>query len=232
MKPLRLSSLGAVLAALSLMIGCCNKEKQQIVELQAEYNRLAAQNSELRSKLSQTKTREEELARQTEAKDLQLSGKSEEISVLKGQLAAKPVPATPPDTPRAEGGWDIGKFADKITVGSDILFASGRATLTAKGKSTLSKIVADLRGKYRGMPVRVYGYTDSDPIKRTKRLWKDNLDLSSNRAMAVTRYLIDQGIDPDLVETIGMGASHFISANDSRTGKARNRRVEIVVIKE
>ena len=81
-------------------------------------------------------------------------------------------------------GWEEGKFGDLITLGSDILFSSGRATLTKNGQAALSRLVGDLNGNYAGFPVRVYGYTDSDPIRKSKKFWADNLDLSSNRSMA------------------------------------------------
>lgn len=231
MKRLGLSGVGAVLAMVCLLTaGCAQKEKQEIAQLHIKCNELSSQNSQLRGKLSQAKVREAELLSQVEGKDAEVSEKSGEVDRLKARLSAK---STPPSGAGASpGGWDVGKFADKMTVGSDILFASGRAALTARGKSTLGKIAADLRSTYRGMPIRVYGFTDSDPIIRTKKLWKDNLNLSANRAMAVTRYLIGKGIKPDAIETVAMGATNFVAKNDTRSNKAQNRRVEIVVIKQ
>jgi hypothetical protein len=211
MKRLGLSGVGAVLAMVCLLTaGCAQKEKQRIAELEAQYNSLSSQNSQLRGKLSQAKVREAELLSQVEGKDAEVSGKSEEVDRLKAQLAAKPTP--PPGAEKSPGGWDVGKFA--------------------RGKSALDEIAADLRSTYRGMPVRVFGFTDSDPIVRTKKLWKDNLDLSANRAMAVTRYLIGKGVKPDAIETVAMGATNFVTKNDTRSNKAQNRRVEIVVIKQ
>ena len=207
-----------VLAAVSMFNVGCNKDKEQLAALQNDYNSLANQNKDLRGQLSQAKTREAELLAQLEAKDAQLAGKDH---------GAAPAPAAP-----AGGNWDVGKFADRVTVGTDILFESGKATLSGKGKAALDKIVADLKGSYAGMPVRVYGYTDNDPIKKTKGLWQDNLDLSANRAMAVTRYLTEKGIQAETVETIAMGATHFVAKNDSKVDKAKNRRVEIVVVKQ
>jgi chemotaxis protein MotB len=81
------------------------------------------------------------------------------------------------------------------------------------------------------MTVRVMGYTDSDPIVKTKNLWKDNLDLSANRAMEVTRHLWSKGISAEHIETVAMGATHFMGPNTTKAGKAGNRRVEISVVK-
>lgn len=229
MKRLGLSGLAMLLAAISLTSsGCCKKEKQQITVLQAQYNELSNQNVSLKTELAQAKTREAELLSQVADKDVELSGKDQEIFHLEAGLKKTPVTVKTIASPE---GWDVGRFADKLVVGSDILFAPGRATLTAKGRTRLDRIVGDLKGNYPGRLVRVYGYTDSDPIRRTKNLWKDNLDLSANRAMAVTRYLAKKGIDREKIETIAMGAAHFIANNTTRASKARNRRVEIVVIK-
>jgi flagellar motor protein MotB len=79
--------------------------------------------------------------------------------------------------------------------------------------------------------VQVYGFTDNDPIVKTKKLWEDNLDLSANRAMMVTRELIRHGIAANRVETIAMGSTHPVASNSDKAGKAKNRRVEIVAIK-
>ena len=226
-----MNGLAAILALILVTTaGCGNQEKQQILALQNQYNELSMQNKDLRSKLSQAEVEKTQLESQLDAKNMALAGKGQEVMSLEAKLREKPVRIKPISV--AKEDWDVGTFADKIAVGSDILFASGRASLRAKGKERLDRIVADLRGTYAGLPVRVYGYTDSDPIKRTKKLWKDNLDLSANRAMAVTRYLTAKGIKAETLETIAMGATHFVTENKSAAGKAKNRRVEIVVIKK
>jgi len=231
MKRLALISLVGIVALSSLgMTGCAQKEKQEIAALQAQYNELSAKNKDLQAKLAQAKARQMDLESQLAqagTKDAELAEKDKEIARLQAEL----VQQTNLAAEKGSQVWDVGKFADKISVGSDILFASGRATLTSKGKAALDRIVADLKGRYAGLLVRVYGYTDSDPIKKTKKLWQDNLDLSANRAMAVTRYLVSKGIEAENVETVAMGATHFVAKNTS-AGKAKNRRVEIVVIKQ
>lgn len=103
--------------------------------------------------------------------------------------------------------------------------------LRSSGKRALGRITDELNGRYAGLPVRIYGYTDSDPIRRSKKFWKDNLDLSSNRAMAVVRYLISRGVPKENIESIGMGDSNPVASNSSKSGKSKNRRVEIVVVK-
>jgi len=218
----RCGVLAAALIATALSaIGCCDKEKRQIASLQGEYNELSNQNKDLRDQLSQAKTRQAELLADLESRGATIS----ELEKRKGEEKA------PKGGGPAAEGWEIGVHADRVTVGTDILFTSGKAALTSAGHAALDKIAATLRSTYAGLSVRVYGYTDSDPIHKTKNLWQDNLDLSANRAMAVTRYLRSKGISADSIETIGMGETHPVTSNASAAGKAKNRRVEIVVIK-
>jgi len=233
MRRLELIILPAVLtAALILPPGCAKKEKQQILQLEMQCNDLSIRNRDLQTKLAQSKTREKELestVAELGEKDATLSEKDRQIAQLEAKIrelnASSPVP-------EKSGPWDVGRFADRITVGTDILFPSGGANLTSRGKAALDQIAYDLKTKYRDLPVRVYGHTDSDPIRRTKKLWADNLDLSANRAMAVTRYLTSKGILAKHIETIAMGETHYIAPNNTRANKAKNRRVEIIVVKE
>ena len=84
-----------------------------------------------------------------------------------------------------------------------------------------------MKSKYAGRLIDVVGHTDSDPIKKSK--WKDNWELSAQRALAVTRYLVDKGIPAGSVRASGCGSARPVASNASSRGKARNRRVEIVV---
>jgi len=198
--------------------GCANKEKQELVALRGQYNELSEQNQDLQSQLAQSKAREAQVLSQLNDKTADLDAAKAEVQALK----SREVETTPVVSAQ---GWEAGLSADRVTVGSDILFASGKASLTSAGKAALDKIAADIRRSYPNMPVRVYGYTDTDPIKRSK--WKDNLELSSMRAMAVTRYLTSKGVNAKLVESIGMGEHHPVGGS-----KAKSRRVEIIAIKD
>ncbi|MGC9455325.1 MAG: OmpA family protein [Phycisphaerae bacterium] len=222
-----LKTLGGLLMALTaagMSVGCCEKEKQMLADVQAQYNELSEQNRDLRMRLSDCESRRSQLQSRLDEKDMQLAARSQEMRQLQQQLASQPEPTGQQD-------WERGLTGDRVTLASDILFASGSATLTSSGKQTLDRIAADLKNQYAGKPVRVYGYTDSDPIRQTREKWDDNLDLSANRAMAVTRYLIEKGLDEERIETIAMGATNFVASNASTQGKAKNRRVEIVVIR-
>jgi len=204
-------------------VGCCDNEKNQIQSLSQEYNELAQKNKDVNGQLAGIRARESQLMGQMDAKDLQLTALETENKELRAKLSSGPV--TPPS-----GTRETTVYTE--TVGTDVLFSAGRATLTSGGRTRLGSIAATLKSKYPGLAVRVMGYTDSDPIVKTKKLWKDNLDLSANRAMEVTRYLWGKGIPAKRIETVGMGATHFVASNASKAGKTSNRRVEIIVVRK
>lgn len=203
--------------------GCNQAELDQLKKDKTE---LQDQNKALKEALAAADERERENAAKINAmqgKEAELATLTAENEGLKRQLAQKPAASTA--TPTASG-WIASTFGDSVTVGGDILFGSGKAALTDAGKHRLDQIAKDLKTTYAGRPVRIYGHTDTDPI--TKSNWDDNLELSANRAMAVTRYLRTKGINTKLVETIAMGEYH---PEPGAKDKAKNRRVEIFVVK-
>ena len=116
-----------------------------------------------------------------------------------------------------------------VTLENTILFASGKAEVKSSVISELDKIASVLQQRYRDKDVSVVGHTDTDPINKTKDLWKDNWDLSSARSLAVLRYLVKRGIRPETIKAVAAGEFYPVADNSSANGKAKNRRVEIVV---
>jgi len=225
-------TVALVMAAMSAA-GCGKQEiKQlqgQVRALQDNVATLQAQKADAQQQLATAQTRGTELSGQLDAKDLEIESARtardkavSDLDALKKERAAGPGPG---------GGWKAGTIGVEISIGSDVLFSSGRATLTTAGKRTLSSVASNIMTNHPGKYIRIYGHTDADPIRKTKKLWSDNLDLSSNRAMAVTRYLISRGIKGSLIESIGMGATRPIAGNKSKADKKKNRRVEIMIIK-
>jgi chemotaxis protein MotB len=108
-----------------------------------------------------------------------------------------------------------------------ILFDSGKATLKSATSKELDKILSVIKQKYASKEIDVVGHTDTDPI--VKSSWKDNWELSAQRALSVTRYLIEHGIPEKQVRADACGSARPVASNASAEGKAKNRRVEIVV---
>ena len=116
-----------------------------------------------------------------------------------------------------------------VQIPDTILFDSGKATLKKTSISELNQVISTLKSdpKYSGKDIDVVGNTDSDPIKKSN--WQDNWQLSSERALTVLRYMIDQGIAPDRIRAVGAGEARPVAPNTSSSGKAKNRRVEVVI---
>jgi chemotaxis protein MotB len=110
-----------------------------------------------------------------------------------------------------------------------VLFGFGQAAIRTKGYAVLDKI-ADVVRKMP-YPIRVEGHTDNVPI-HTKQ-FPSNWELSTARAVNVLKYFADAGrIDPRRLSAVGYGESKPLVANDSPRNRAKNRRVEIVLMKE
>ena len=118
-----------------------------------------------------------------------------------------------------------------VTLEDTILFDSGKADLKKTSSAELDQIVSTLktRQEYAGKNIDIVGHTDTDPIRKTATLWKDNWELSSERSLTVLRYMVSHGIPAERVRAIGCGESRPVAPNTSAAGKAKNRRVEIVV---
>lgn len=116
-----------------------------------------------------------------------------------------------------------------ITMANDILFDSGKAKLKHNAHSVLKKIASVIKEAVPDRNIGVEGHTDNVPIKYSG--WKSNWELSSARATDVLHYLIDEcGIPPEKLSAIGYGEYRPIASNDTKTGRAKNRRVEIIIL--
>ncbi|MCK6459880.1 MAG: OmpA family protein [Planctomycetes bacterium] len=115
-----------------------------------------------------------------------------------------------------------------LVIASDITFNPGQADLNKKAEATLGKVVRTLKETKGVGKIRVEGHTDSDPIRKSG--YRSNEDLSLARANSVHNFLIAQGIDETIVEVAGYGDEKPAASNDTPAGKAKNRRVEIVLV--
>lgn len=115
-----------------------------------------------------------------------------------------------------------------ISVPTEITFGSGRADLTKGGKSALQAVARTLTADYGSGEYWIEGHTDDDPIKKSK--WGSNRELSIARAVAVLTFLVEEcGVPDDQCVVAGHGQYEPVAPNSSKTDKAKNRRVEIVV---
>ena len=204
------------LMSLSLLSGCTNWEKK--------YQALLVEHENLKGQLEYERGEKNQLANR-------ISQDQQTIEELQRQIEEQR--KTPADASGFGEGYDVAFDPDAgtitVTLPNAILFDSGKATLKTATSQELDHIRSVLREKYNGKKIDVVGHTDTDPIRKTKDKWKDNWELSAERALTVTRYLIGRGIAEDNIRAVGCGESRPIAPNSTTSGKAKNRRVEIVV---
>ena len=141
-----------------------------------------------------------------------------------------PPPPMPAPPPPIVGPQSISEQT-LLTMAADLAFPSGGFTLTRAGKAKIDEIIPALQGLPPGGKVVVYGYTDDQPVGKALKAKGivDNLDLSSKRANEVVRYLTSKGTNPSIVSAKGRGDTHPVAGNDTKQGRAQNRRIELVV---
>ena len=122
-----------------------------------------------------------------------------------------------------------GLQAVKVTFDSGILFATGSSTLSATAKNSLAKF-AEVLKQNTDCDVAVQGYTDNAGWKNStaEQSVQKNLNLSQERAQAVTNYLNSLGVSYNQIRsTTGFGEANPVADNSTAAGKAQNRRVEV-----
>lgn len=129
----------------------------------------------------------------------------------------------------------ISELQGKLTVNilDRVLFDSGAADLKPEGEAILKQI-AEVLAKYPERQIYVIGHTDNVPIRFSAfSRFANNWELSTGRALAAVRFLTEQaGVDPRRLAAVGYGEYHPVASNNSAEGRARNRRIAIVVMPE
>ncbi len=123
----------------------------------------------------------------------------------------------------------ISELRGKLTVNilDRILFDSGEAELKTEGQRILEKI-AGVLALHTNRQVHIIGHTDDVPIHRK---FASNWELSTARATAAVRFLQEQaGVDPRRLGALGYGQFHPIAPNTTAEGRAKNRRIEVVIL--
>ncbi|MGX2038906.1 OmpA family protein [Methylocaldum sp. MU1018] len=113
----------------------------------------------------------------------------------------------------------------RLEISDAILFDLASAELKPEGASALDRLAGVLGAQ--GGTIAVEGHTDDRPIATAK--FQSNWELSTARASAVTRYLIAHGVPPGRLRAVGLADTQPREANDTPAGRARNRRVSIVM---
>jgi chemotaxis protein MotB len=132
----------------------------------------------------------------------------------------------------SQGQVTISELKGKLTVNmvDAILFDSGKAEVKPVGLLVLQKVI-DILKTVKEKTIRIEGHTDNVQISGSlTRKYPTNWELSTARAVNVTRFLQQQGIDPAVLSAVGYGEFHPVAGNQTEEGKAHNRRIEIILV--
>lgn len=132
--------------------------------------------------------------------------------------------------PLAEGRVTL--VNGRIGISGSVLFALNSAQLQPEGHEVLKSLIEPLSDylQSHGQALMVSGFTDDQQVHGSNRRFADNWELSAQRALTVTRVLIDEGIPSSSVFAAAFGSEQPVSSNADEEGRARNRRVEITPV--
>jgi outer membrane protein OmpA-like peptidoglycan-associated protein len=118
-----------------------------------------------------------------------------------------------------------GKFLYEVVLSDDsVKFPVDKHALSPEAQQRLAELVTRLKGENKNVYLEIQGYTDSTGSA------DHNEKLGEQRAEAVRRFLSEQGVALNRMATISYGQDHPVAPNDTRDGRAQNRRVAIVVL--
>ncbi|KXS37078.1 MAG: chemotaxis protein MotB [Halomonadaceae bacterium T82-2] len=153
------------------------------------------------------------------ASPVRLDPAARDAALRVAEAASRPLPViNGVEVSRVKGGINL-------RIQDHLLFGSGDAALTGGGREMINQLVAILQ-RYDG-EISVEGHTDSVPIDTPR--FPSNWELSSARATAILRYLVQAGIDPERLRAVGYADTRPLQSNRSAAGRAANRRVEVII---
>lgn len=193
---------------------------QQVADLRTQLARLAAalDAAEVRNEAAQEKI--EDLGRRL---NVALAAKVEELSRYRSEFFGR--------LREVLGNRsDIRIVGDRFVFESELLFDLGSAEITPAGVEELDKLAVALKEITQEIPpdidwiLRVDGHTDQVPIRTAA--FRSNWELSAARAIAVVKFLIDQGVPPERLAATGFGEYQPLDTSTDALENPRNRRIE------
>jgi flagellar motor protein MotB len=120
----------------------------------------------------------------------------------------------------------------RIAISGSVLFALNSDQLQPEGRQLLQSLAGPLAAYLgnSGELLMVSGFTDDQPVSERNRQFQDNWELSAQRALTVTRALIEAGLPASSVFSAAFGPEQPVASNADAAGRARNRRVEIAPV--
>lgn len=197
-------------------------EQEKVRSLSAEIEKLNGEKAALLSDRKALKASVEDMERALAEMEARRAQAEARVAEYKSLLS------------RFQALIDAGKLRVKIVNGrmvvelaTDVLFASGDASLSKDGAAAVTE-VGKVLATIPDRSFQVEGHTDNVPIKTDR--FPSNWELASARAITVVHQLVGAGVAADRVSAASYGENRPVQANDTAAHKAANRRIEIVVV--
>jgi chemotaxis protein MotB len=172
---------------------------------------LEAENKKLKENVVQLQAKSQEVEKQSNTFQ-------ELVQEMKGEIA--------------QGQIAITELKGKLTmdVVDKILFASGESAVKKEGLAVLKRVVEILKN-VQDKNIRIEGHTDNIQITtKLAKVYPTNWELSAARAINVTKYLQQQGIDAKILSATAFGEFQPLADNSTAEGRAKNRRIAIILL--
>lgn len=218
---LLVAACGVPQAQYDAALSDASKEKGRAQALQDQLEKAQAENEKLRARPTaaeldaKTKEELEELRKQKAAADARLKTHDELVRRFRKMIDAGKLEIT------------VRRGQIVLALETDVLFDPGKTDVKAEGKTALKEI-ADAVKTVGGRRFQVAGHTDTTPIK-TKD-FPSNWELSTARAVVVVKLLAGEGVRPAVLSAAGYAEFDPVGNNMSANGRAKNRRIEIILL--
>jgi chemotaxis protein MotB len=239
------------LAAVGITLTGCVSQ-QEFKKVQAERDSLRSQVESARAEAEDFRNQLGEVSEQAKGKDEQITQLSSQNSELQSQLDeinkqyAEALERGHNPLPQAVTN-ELSEFASKnsdvlsfdsergiIKFKSDVSFPAGSTELTAKASEAINTLARILNeGGVKDYELMIAGHTDAMPVSRPETIragHKDNWYLSAHRAIAVGKALQKCQISPFRMAMVGYADQRPVASNASEDGRAKNRRVELIIL--
>lgn len=212
-------------------------------KIKDEYQKMAHDNMELETSLREFEKEANTKIETLQKQNVELAGDkqmlNESIALLKKnkEQEVKKVSGTyetllgKMEKEIQQGQIAITELKGKLTVDvlDKILFDSGKAEIKPEGLEVLNRVV-EILATAEDKTIRVEGHTDNVQIGGSlAKKFPTNWELSAARALTVVRHLEKQGIDPRILSAVAFGENQPLADNETPEGRARNRRIAIVL---
>ncbi|MBN1849235.1 MAG: OmpA family protein [Deltaproteobacteria bacterium] len=195
-------------------------QKAQLAERNMEIEKLLKEINSLNERNKALQDQAAELERQKQQEMANMKGTYEDLlQDMKSEIDKGKITIT-----QLEGKL-------KVNMLDEILFDSGKVTIKPEGIEVLER-VGNILVNVKDRSINIEGHTDNVPIgAELAKIYPTNWELSAARASNVARYLQEKaGISPELLSATGYGEYQPVASNDTTEGKAKNRRIEIVLV--